>query len=65
MKKAFKEILFCMLIAVCLMIALPFLAAIGLILQFSFIIGVPTFFLAAIISPRLREALQQPLPELP
>jgi CHASE2 domain-containing sensor protein len=60
MKNIVKEILLDLLIAVCLLLALPLLACIGLILQFSFIIAVPTFLIAAIVSPRFRRYLEQP-----
>jgi membrane protein implicated in regulation of membrane protease activity len=53
-------------IVTAILAATPLIAVIGFILQFAFIVAVPTFLVAALVSPRFRRWLEQPsCPELP
>jgi hypothetical protein len=55
-----KETLVSLGIVIAILLATPALAFIGLVIQFSFIAGVPAFLIAAVVSQRFRRWLEQP-----
>ena len=56
----FKGILLCLVVMVGLLVALPLLAAVGLIFQFGFVVFIPLGLVAVLLSPGVRRWLNQP-----
>lgn len=61
MKRIVEDTLLALVVTLGLFLVLPLVAVIGILLQFSFIVSVPTFLIAALVSPKFRKSLEQPV----